>query len=170
MSIPNVNQAIVLDTNVLLNIYRYSPEFSEFALECLKAVSGGIILPATVRIEYKNHNRTCFSAMEKRFAEIGKETKKQISAARIKILNSCANLTRLQYPDVEELKASLGENLDAVKKTLDDYFDDHASLELIQRSWGGKDYLEQLVDAMTIMPSPKQEEIYKWCEEGEKTL
>ena len=168
MSIPNVNQVIVLDTNVLLNIYRYSPEFSEFALECLKAVSGGIILPATVRIEYKNHNRTCFSAMEKRFAEIGKETEKQISVAKIKILNSCANLTRLQYPDVEELKASLGENLDAVQKTLDDYFDDHASLELIQRSWEGKDYLEQLVDAMTIMPSPEQEEIYKWCEEGEK--
>ena len=29
---------VILDTNVLLNIYRYSPEFSEFALECLKAV------------------------------------------------------------------------------------------------------------------------------------
>ena len=27
---------VILDTNVLLNIY--SPEFSEFALECLKAV------------------------------------------------------------------------------------------------------------------------------------
>ena len=29
---------VILDTNVLLNICRYSPEFSEFALECLKAV------------------------------------------------------------------------------------------------------------------------------------
>ena len=39
---------VVLDTNVLLNIYRYSPEFSEFALECLNAVKEYIILPATV--------------------------------------------------------------------------------------------------------------------------
>ena len=106
--------------------------------------------------------------MEKRFAEVGQETEKQISVAKIKILNSCANLTRLQYPDVEELKASLGEDLDAVQKTLDDYFDDHASLELIQCSWEGRDYLKQLVDDMTTMPSPAQEEIYKWCEEGEK--
>ena len=168
MAIPNVDQIIVVDTNVLLNIYRYSPEFSEFASDCLKAITGNVILPATVRIEYKRHNRACFSAMEKRFAEIGKETKKQIAAAKIKILNSCANLTRLQYPDVEELKASFVENLDAVQKTLDDYFDDHASLELIQRSWEGRDYLEQLVDGMTTMPSLEQEEIYKWCEEGEK--
>ncbi len=29
----NDNYIIILDTNVLLNIYRYSPEFSEFALE-----------------------------------------------------------------------------------------------------------------------------------------
>ena len=52
MSIPNLNQVIVLDTNVLLNIYRYSPEFSEFALDCLKAVAKSVILPATVRIEF----------------------------------------------------------------------------------------------------------------------
>ena len=41
---------VILDTNVLLNIYRYSPEFSEFALECLKAVKNYIILPATVKM------------------------------------------------------------------------------------------------------------------------
>lgn len=33
------NYVIILDTNVLLNIYRYSPEFSEFALKCIKNVS-----------------------------------------------------------------------------------------------------------------------------------
>lgn len=35
----NDNYIIILDTNVLLNIYRYSPEFSEFALECLNKVN-----------------------------------------------------------------------------------------------------------------------------------
>ena len=42
----NDDYIIIPDTSVLLNIYRYSPEFSEFSLECLKKVSDSIYLPA----------------------------------------------------------------------------------------------------------------------------
>lgn len=45
---------IIPDTNVLLNLYRYSPEFSEFGLQCLQEVIGNIYLPSTVRIEFGN--------------------------------------------------------------------------------------------------------------------
>ncbi len=30
---------VVCDTNVWLNIYRYSPEFSDFSLKCMKETS-----------------------------------------------------------------------------------------------------------------------------------
>lgn len=33
------NYVIIPDTNVLLNIYRYSPEFSEFGIQCLERVT-----------------------------------------------------------------------------------------------------------------------------------
>lgn len=46
---------IVLDTNVLLNIYRYSPQFTEFTLNCLKSIEKWVILSATVRLEYGKH-------------------------------------------------------------------------------------------------------------------
>lgn len=59
----NDDYIIILDTNVLLNIYRYSPEFSEFALECLKAVKKFIYLPATVKMEYGKHYKGEFSKM-----------------------------------------------------------------------------------------------------------
>ena len=125
---------IVLDTNVLLNIYRYSPEFSEFALECLRAVSDKIVIPATVRLEYLRHYRAEFARMEKRFSSIGNETEKQIASAKTRILNSCANLERLQYPDIDGLMSSLGDKMDAVKDILDGYFEDHITLELTQHS------------------------------------
>ena len=159
---------LVPDTNVLLNVYRYSPEFSEFALECLKSVSNHIFLPATVRLEYSRHNRACFAKMEKRFLEIGSETKQQIAAAKTKIIDSCDNLTRLQYPDIDDLKNALGVKMDAVMSTLSDYLEDHASLELIQHSWKGTDLLEDMVLTLTTLPAPTQEEIYNWCDEGEK--
>lgn len=162
------NHIIALDTNVLLNVYRYSPEVSEFALECLRSVAEHIVLPETVRLEYYRHNRAAFASMEKKVAEIGKETEKQISLAKDKILDSCANLIRLQYPDVDQLKESLAAKIDTVGTVLETYFEDHASLELIQHSWKGIDYLEQLVSTLNTMPEPSHEEIYVWCDEGEK--
>lgn len=106
--------------------------------------------------------------MEKRFAEIGNETEKQISLSKTRILDSCANLQRLQYPDVEELKNILSEKIDTVKNALDAYFEDHGSFELIQYSWQGTDHLDLLVDTMPVMPEPTQKEIYAWCDEGEQ--
>lgn len=165
------NYIIVLDTNVLLNIYRYSPEFSEFALNCLSTVKDSIILPATVRLEYGKHCRGEFSKMEKRIANVGKETETQIETAKAKILSSCSGFERLQYPDIDSLKEQLEEKMEAVKKVLTDYFDDHEALNLIQHFWAGTDHLMALIDGIevsgNIMPPPSQEDIYKWCEEGE---
>ena len=66
----NDGYIIILDTNALLNIYRYSPEFSEFALECLKKVSDSIYLPATVKMEYEKHCKGEFSKMVKRISSV----------------------------------------------------------------------------------------------------
>ena len=56
--------------------------------------------------------------------------------------------------------------------SLTDYFDDHASLSLIQHSWGETDYLYMFIQEMDnnnqVMPPVSQEDIYRWCEEGEK--
>ena len=90
--IENDNFIIIPDTNVLLNVYRYSPEFSEFALECLRNVSDCIYLPATVKMEYDKHYRGEFSKMVKRIEEATQETEKQIQNAKDKILSSCDRL------------------------------------------------------------------------------
>ena len=163
---------MILDTNVLLNIYRYSPEFSEFAMKCFNAIKDDIILPATVRLEYEKHRRAEFSKMEKRTEEASKETAKQIKQAKRKILDSCLGLERLQFQDIDELRSRLSEKIDAVKVALDNYFEDHAALNLIQHSWAGVDFLYSLIIEMDsngqIMASPSQEDIYRWCEDGEK--
>ncbi len=163
---------VVLDTNVLLNIYRYSPEFSEFALECLNAVREYIVLPATVKLEYDKHKNVEFSKMEERTKEASKETEHQISSAKEKILASCHGLERLQFQDIDDLKDSLSEKLDAVRDVLDNYFEAHAALDLIQHSWSGVDYLSNFVSEIDsngqVMSSPSQEDIYRWCDDGQK--
>lgn len=72
---------VVLDTNVLLNIYRYSPDFSDFSLNCIRAVQEHIILPATVRLEYGKHCRAEFSKMKSKIRDAQKTTTDQIKRA-----------------------------------------------------------------------------------------
>ena len=168
----NNGYVIVLDTNVLLNVYRYSPEFSEFALECLKAIGKHIVLPSTVRLEYDKHCRGEFSRMERRIAEASKETEKQVNGAKIKIINSCQNLRRLQFPDIEELEKGLSKKTDELLTVLNSFFEDHKTLQLIQQSWNGTDLLLQFIQGLDaenkVMDEPSQEDLYRWCEEGEK--
>ena len=166
------NYIIVLDTNVLLNVYRYSPEFSEFALNCLQVIKEHIVLPATVRLEYGKHYRPEFAKMQERVKNAGNDTSAQIKQAKMKILRTCDNLERLHFLDVEELRNSLSGKLDELQVVLDDFFVERSGLELISHSWDNVDYLFMLVDEWDrfnqILPALTQEDIYSWCEEGEK--
>ena len=162
---------IALDTNVLLNIYRYSPEFSEFALQCICEVKGVVMLPATVRMEYGKHCRPEFAKMKSRVRDAGKETTEQIKRAKVKVLATCDRLERLQFPDVSNLRDSLSKKLDEVQKVLEDFFTDRSSLEFVAHAWDNTDHVQAIVSEWdqngSIMPSPSQEDIYVWCEEGE---
>lgn len=162
---------IALDTNVLLNIYRYSPEFSEFALNCIRAVKNYIVLPATVRLEYGKHCRAEFAKMQGRVQNAGNETTDQIKRSKDKVLATCDRLERLQFPDVEDLRSSLSAKLDEVQTALENFFADRGSLNFVAHSWNNNDYVQALVSewdqANAIMQSPTQEDIYAWCEEGE---
>lgn len=166
------NYLIVFDTNVLLKIYRYSPEFADFALKCIGEVKSKIQIPSTVKLEYLKHYRAEFGAMRKKIENAGKNTKSQIDNAKRKVLNTCDVLSLLKFPDIEELKDSLKEKFNEVDSTVDGFFDDRNILELVSGSWGDSDlvydFFEELIELGNIMSTVSQEEIYAICEEGEK--
>ena len=136
---------IIPDTNVLLNIYRYSPEFSEFGIQCLKKVVPFLYLPATVRLEFGKHCRSAFADMEARINNASKYTENQVQIARGKILSSCAPLERLQFPDVDELRNVLETLLDKLACVAREFFEERKGLELISHFWGGVDKVAELV-------------------------
>ena len=162
---------IVPDTNVLLNLYRYSPDFSEFGLQCLTEVVESLYLPATVRLEFGKHCKASFAAMEKKIKNIGQGTEKQVTSARAKILSSCDQLKRLQFEGVDDLHRELAALLDALKITTKEFFEERKSLQLSSHYWNGSDKVMELVQKVEqyghVLPSPSQEEIFKWCEEGQ---
>ncbi|NFL38782.1 PIN domain-containing protein [Clostridium botulinum] len=170
--IENENYIVVCDTNVYLNIYRYSPEFSEFAMQCMQAVQTSIILPSTVRLEYLKHYRSEFGSIKKKVKTAGTETKNQIESSKRKVINTCDTLKSLHYPDIADLIDSLENKFSELETLLDRFFEDRNILGLISDSWGNVDLVFELVEQITkanqIMPPVTQENIYRICEEGEK--
>lgn len=162
---------IVCDTNVLLNVYRYSPEFTDFALKCLSEVKDKIVMPYTVTLEYKRHNKKEYHAMKKRVQKASSDIKSQMNSTKNKITNSCDVLMKLQYPDIELLKESLLEKLTAVEAELEAFFDDRSVLGQIADIWGKRDLVYELFEEIEKKQEVKacsQEELYSICEEGEK--
>lgn len=161
---------IVFDTNVLLNIYHYSPEFTEFAMDCLDQIKGTIMLPSTVRIEYGKHCDREYHAMKNRIKRFGDSILKSTTASSAKMLNICEDLEKMHFPDIEALKIEITRKLDEIKKTVEAYKSNHNDLKLIA-DWSDNDHLKQLVsklDVNQIMDSPDYETLYNWYESGEK--
>lgn len=166
------NHIIICDTNVFLHIYRYSPEFSEFALRCMQAIYPSIVIPSTVRYEFLKHYRANFAKMAKRVHRVSEDTKSQISNVARKVLKMCDNLQALQYPDIEDLRYELSNKFDELLSIPITFFEDRTILDFIANPWDGNDLVYKLVEKMInneqLMMAVTQEEIYQICEEGER--
>ena len=168
--IDNSKAVIILDTNVFLNIYRYSPEFTEFALDCIKTVMNHIVIPSVVDLEYKKHRKESFFAMKKRVQKASGNIKSQIQSSKTKIIKSCDVLKKNRYPDIDQLEISVIEKLEELQQNVDNFFLDRSVLDQLADSWEGKDYVLDLFDEISqnrmILPF-SQEELYRICNEGE---
>lgn len=126
---------IVPDKCVLLHVYGYSSEFSQFALACLRAVEDHVVLPATVSLEYHSRRRQEFSRMERRVKSAGEVVRRQAEGFRRKVLAACDQLARLQHPEVDQLRGDIEGALDEVVLSVNRFFADRPALDLTSRSW-----------------------------------
>nr|WP_297705293.1 PIN domain-containing protein [uncultured Butyrivibrio sp.] len=162
---------VVADTNILLNIYRYSPDFSAFAMDCLERVKDAVYLPSIVRYEYGKHCRGAYAKMSTRINDVKANITRQIDNAEKSIISAVDELKRKQYPDVDELKNQIKSKLDELKRTPERFFDDRGVIDYTSHSWD-EDILMKYVDDIEkqghIMTEISLKDIYEWDEQGEK--
>ncbi|SFL48548.1 hypothetical protein SAMN05216390_1344 [Lachnospiraceae bacterium KH1T2] len=161
---------IVLDTNVLLNVYRYSPDFSDFAMNCLDIVKDNIVLPSIVRMEYGKRCRAEYAKMNNRVSIAKTNIQKQIDVSKKTVLSSLNDLKRFKYPDVDVLRTDLENKMNELISIKEAFFDDRSVIDYIAHSWDS-DWLMSLVEYIenkgNVLPELTVNEIYEWDEEGE---
>ena len=67
------NYTIFCDTNVYLRIYDYSPEFADFAINCLLSVKDSLYLTHTSFLEYKKHYMSKYASAKNKIANYNKK-------------------------------------------------------------------------------------------------
>lgn len=165
------NYVIVCDTNVYLGLYRNSPDYANFALECLQKIQEQLILPYTVKVEYQRHNQALFKRRKDAIENSVKDTMELIEQQRNKLENSCGTLITRHFPNAEQLQAEIATKYDELKTVLIDYFQERTVLNLIQDSWTNdkvEELVQYLLDNNQLMQDFTRDKIYEICEEGKK--
>ena len=88
-----------------------------------------------------------------------------------KVLNAIAVLEKRNFPEIDELLNSVGACYDKATSLLDDYFDEHSVLTLINDTWNSdlpEDFLDELQNNQQVMAPLELSEIYGICDDGEK--
>ncbi len=134
---------IVLDTNILLNLYRYSESTRDNIIQVMEAFKDRLWMPYQVGIEYFNNRESTFMAI----ANLGSTLKKTLDAGKTTMLNAYNKKETSRHPhlDKTELGKVYDEALKAVKEFIDqqsaklhDYKSDDIILKKLLTLYDGK--------------------------------
>jgi len=152
---------IVLDTNILLNLYRYSESTRDNIIQVMEAFKDRLWMPYQVGIEYFNNRESTFMAI----ANLGSTLKKTLDAGKTTMLNAYNKKETSRHPhlDKSELGKAYDDAVKAVKEFIDqqsaklhDYKSDDIVLKKLLALYDGK-----------VGNDFSAEELFKIYQEGE---
>lgn len=161
---------VVFDTNVYLGLYRFSPDYANFALECLQEIQPHIMLPYTVKVEFMKNSRPLFKRRQGVIEHSVKDTLDLVDTQRTKLKNS-SKLVDYHFPDADEFHDKIDKKYDELKTLLTGYFQERSVLSLINDSWKRDvvfDLVQELLNDNQLMVDFTRDEVYAICEDGEK--
>ena len=164
----NKNYIVVLDANILLKIYRSSPDYAEFALECLDSIKDYVYIPFNVYWEYEKHRKEEYGKKVKSIEKSAETCNQLISIIENKIKGQCDELSKNGYPDIDGLVYNLMEKVDKLQDEFDSYFVEHQNLDYLN-NWD-EDKVLALMNSFHKMPEPSALFIYKLFKEKKMAL
>ena len=119
-------------------------------MKCLEKIISFIRIPYVVALEFSRHNRKLYKDRQRSIKNV---------------------LEKRNFPEIDELLNSVGACYDKATSLLDDYFDEHSVLTLINDTWNSdlpEDFLDELQNNQQVMAPLELSEIYGICDDGEK--
>lgn len=165
------NYYIVCDTNVFLGLYRNSPDYATFALECLRQVKEKILIPNTVRIEFTKHSRPMFGAHQKKIKSVADDALKLVQQQNLRLQNAWKVLIAKNFPDADGCLVKIDAKYRELEDLINGYFEEHPVLDLLRDDWDvdrADEFVQQCIKDGQEMSPMSQAQLYEICEEGER--
>ena len=164
------NHIIFCDTNVFLRIYDYSPEFAEFAINCLSAVRDNLYLTYTSSLEYNKHYQGKYASAKTKIENYNKRLDEITEKYKEDVSKEFERIEQYHFPDMQELKILAIEKVTELKKLFNDYYDNHELLVAVNEQYLEQDPIKGFVDSMfeRVLLPYSVERLYELCDEGKK--
>lgn len=104
------NPLVIMDTNVLLDLYRYSPDTTEHILNVLNSIpKHQLWIPAQVIEEYNLHREEVIKASQNKYKEVTKEIDRIINTTEHSLFKQFSQFNKFSFPKVNELSKDIHE-------------------------------------------------------------
>lgn len=162
---------IVFDTNVLLRLYMYQPEYVDFAIKCLKAVKENVAIPYQVYKEIKWHNRGLRGSFSKKYDKGISDCNECLDKCEKTLKGTLVNFKKIQeFNEIQQLLNCVLNRVNTLRSDIDLFFDKYKKeFEIVNQS-NMLDNVDVIIDeySKNTMQQFSEEELQQIYKEGEE--
>lgn len=115
------NMIVVLDTNILLYLYKCSSSTSDDLLRLLNKIKENIIVPAQVINEYNKHKSSEQAKVSKKYDNFEKELTQKINSLENKLKERISEAKKYNFPKCNDLEEKISNQIGLLKTEVHKY-------------------------------------------------
>lgn len=139
---------IVLDTNILLELYRQPANISMDVINALEQILDNIYIPRQVYDEYiRNHRKICGDE-KKKYRKVSRELTDSINKTQEDIGNKTSEYRKHNYTDVTKLQSELNKKIADMQTIVKEYEENHKEEIKLNIDFLENDKVKQFVDLL----------------------
>lgn len=137
---------IVLDTNILLELYRQPANISLDVIEALKKVVDNLFIPRQVYDEYLKNYQTVCGGEKKKYQKVRRELLESIRKLQDDILTKITEYRKHNYTDISQLQSNLDEKILNIHDIIKNFEKEHQAEQQLSLNFLNNDRVKEFID------------------------
>jgi rRNA-processing protein FCF1 len=137
---------IILDTNILLELYRQPANISLDVIEALKQITDNLFIPRQVYDEYLRNYQAICGVEKKKYQRVSKELSESTRKLQDDILTKITEYRKHNYTDISQLQRNLDEKISNIHDIIKTFEREHQAEKQLSLDFLDHDKVKEFVD------------------------
>ena len=139
---------VVLDTNILLELYRQPANISLDVINALKQIRENIYVPRQVYEEYLRNYQALCGGEKKKYHKVKRELSESVKKLQDEIDNKISEYRKHNYTDITKLKKDLSQKIEELQDIIKNFEYDHKTEIQLDIDFLKDDKVKDFVDLL----------------------